>query len=309
MDPNLLYWKKHGQTFFSRFQHWFFFHDPLILFSSDREIIQAHAALGRGEHEDSQAVQLSLSSFQADSGHVIPLYVRPAALFYITSPVVLATALPHFSVGLSLVQQFALHHYLAAFNLGHRNCSTKQREKERLNPFLLITGTASLLACIGALPHVFIKGLNIRSGPSLSFLRLIVPIPLSAALAFLNVSIVRREETKLGIQVFDANGNPVGHSKAAGEKAVRETALSRAALFGTTTAVPNLVMLFLKRRSQILSKQGAFLHLASAGLSLTLMIPVSFSLFPTLGTIKRENVEEQLQASATDGLLYYHRGL
>ena len=64
------------------------------------------------------------------------------------------------------------------------------------------------------------------------------------------------------------------------------------------------------------------------------MIPVSFSLFPQLGTvsaaillcclvfsvvdsadtdlvlqIKRENVEEELRAAADDGLFYYHRGL
>lgn len=64
------------------------------------------------------------------------------------------------------------------------------------------------------------------------------------------------------------------------------------------------------------------------------MIPVSFSLFPQLGTVRfmillgcdvvlvmnsadvdlvlqieKENVEEELQAAADNGQLYYHRGL
>lgn len=87
---------------------------------------------------------------------------------------------------------------------------------------------------------------------------------------------VRSEESENGIQVFDSSGNPVGLSKAAAEKvkkkkrrdfskilsslktfsakylflfvqAVRETALSRAALFGTTAAVPNLLVFLLQR--------------------------------------------------------------
>lgn len=86
---------------------------------------------------------------------------------------------------------------------------------------------------------------------------------------------VRSEELESGIQVFDSDGKSVGLSKAAGEKvlypskcdleqlwsahygcelllvafvqAVKETALSRAALFGTTAALPNLVFLLLRR--------------------------------------------------------------
>lgn len=133
----------------------------------------------------------------------------------------------------------------------------------------------------------------------------------AAAVAFFNVLTVRSEESDTGIQVFDSNGNPVGLSKAAGEKAVRETALSRAALFGTTAAVPNLLFLLLQR-SRFFQKNSllaAPLRHISVAFILGLMIPVSFSLYPQLGTIKKENIEEELQAAAVDGPLYYHRGL
>eukprot|EP00064_Thunnus_orientalis_P007925 superscaffoldBa00000911_g7947 len=132
-----------------------------------------------------------------------------------------------------------------------------------------------------------------------------------AALAFFNVFTVRSEESETGIQVFDSNGNLVGISKAAGEKAVRETALSRAALFGTTAAVPSLLVSLLQRTRlfQRNSLLVAPLRHISVAFVLGLMIPVSFSLFPQLGTIKKENVEEELQAAAVDGQLFYHRGL
>lgn len=94
-------------------------------------------------------------------------------------------------------------------------------------------------------------------------------------------------------------------------QAVRETALSRAALFGTTAAVPNLMVLLLQRTRpfQRNSLLAAPLRHISVAFVLGLMIPVSFSLFPQLGTIRKENVEQELRAAADNGQLYYHRGL
>ncbi|KAG7999947.1 Sideroflexin-4 [Nibea albiflora] len=214
-----------------------------------------------------------------------------------------------------------------------------------------------------ALPQIFIKRIGVRSAPIQTFFKSILPVPLSAALALFSVFTVRSEESETGIQVFDSSGNPVGLSKAAAEKAVRETALSRAALFGTTAAVPNLLVLLLKRsvtfkcssvnvdkiNSTCQTSSEIFLYRRrlfqrtllvtplrhiSVVFVLGLMIPVSFSLFPQLGTvrslilqccnvfpvmnsadidlvlqIKKENVEEELQAAAEGGQLYYHRGL
>lgn len=112
--------------------------------------------------------------------------------------------------------------------------------------------------------------------------------------------------------------------------------MSRAALFGTTAAVPNLMVLLLQRTRpfQRNSLLAAPLRHISVAFVLGLMIPVSFSLFPQLGTvrfmillccnafhlmnsadidpvlqIRKENVEQELRAAADNGQLYYHRGL
>ncbi|XP_044071205.1 sideroflexin-4 [Siniperca chuatsi] len=314
MDPNLLFWKSQGQSFLSRLRIWVNLLDPTSLLSSDAEIQKAHSLLGSGEklnETDGQALTLSLSSVHADSGAALPLVFRPPALLPISAPLVVASFLPHSSVKPALFWQFLLHSYSAGFNYANRNSSSEQGKKMSLKQLLLIAGTVSYATCAGALPQIFINRLGVRSAPIQTFFRSILPIPLSAALAFFNVFTIRSEESETGIQVFDSSGNPVGLSKAAGEKAVRETALSRAVLFGTTAAVPNLLVLLLQRKRlfQRNSLLVAPLRHISVAFVLGLMIPVSFSLFPQLGTIRKENVEEELQAVADDGQLYYHRGL
>ncbi|CAN9500090.1 unnamed protein product [Ophioblennius macclurei] len=314
MDPNLLYWRAEGKSFLSRLLTWFDLLDPTLLLASDAEVQKAHTLLGREEKlgkEDESAVTLSLSSVHADSGAPLPLVFRPPAVFPISGPLVLASLLPHSSVKPALLWQLLLQSYCAGFNFAHRNSSSEQGAKTSLRQLLLMAGTVSYTACAGALPQIFINRLNVRSPPVLSFFRTALPIPLSAALAFFNVFTVRNEETESGIQVFDHQGNLVGVSKAAGKQAVRETALSRAALFGMTAALPNLLLLLLRRwrlfqRNSLLT---APVRHVSTALVLGLMLPVSFSLFPQLGTIKREKLEEELKAAAAGGHLFYHRGL
>ncbi|XP_070696556.1 sideroflexin-4 [Pempheris klunzingeri] len=314
MDPNLLYWRSEGQSFLSRLRIWLDLLDPTSLLSSDAEVQKAHALLGSGEklnEKGGHAQTLSLSSVHADSGAAIPLVFRPPAFLPISGPLVVASFLPHIGVKPALFWQFLLQSYSAGFNHANRNSSSEQGKTTSLKQLLLIAGAVSYATCAGVLPQFFINRLGVRSAPLHTFFRSILPIPLSAALAFFNVLTVRSEESETGIQVFDSNGNPVGLSKAAGDKAVRETALSRAVLFGATTAVPTLLVFLLQRtrffqRSSLLV--APFRH-ATVAFALGLMIPVSFSLFPQLGTIRKENVEEKLRTAADNGHLYYHRGL
>ncbi|XP_008282855.1 sideroflexin-4 [Stegastes partitus] len=314
MDPNLLHWREQGQSFLRRLQTWIHLLDPSLLLSSDPEIQKAHALIGSSDPQDKKdeaALTLSLSSAHADSGAALPLVFRPPAFLPISGPLVFASLLPHTTVKSALFWQFLLQSYNAGFSHANRNASTEQGKKTSLKQLLLIAGTVSYTSCAGALPQILINRLSIRSPDVLMFCRSIIPIPLTAALAFFNVFTVRNEESETGIQVFDRDGNPVGISKAAAEKAVRETALSRAVLFGCTAVFPNLLVLLLKRtrffqKNSLLA--APFRHI-SAVLTMGLMVPVSFSLFSQLGTIKREALEEELQAGAAGGQLFYHRGL
>lgn len=314
MDPNLLYWKTEGQSFFSRLQTWFSLLNPSLLLASEPEIQNAHARLGTAKdlgQEDGASVILSLSSVHPDSGANLPLAFRPPAVFPFSSPLVLGNLLPHVKVRPALFWQFLQQSYYTGFNYANRNSSSEESPKISLSQLVLMAGTVSFTTCAGAFPWMITKQLSIQSPPVLTFCRSIMPIPLSAALAFFNVFTVRYGELDSGVQVFDERGHLVGVSKAAARQAVTDTALSRAALFGMTAAVPNLLVLLLKRTRLFQRNlvQAATVRHASGLLFLGLMLPVSFSLFPPVGTINGEKLEAELRAEAAGGHLFYHRGL
>ncbi|XP_061545797.1 sideroflexin-4 isoform X1 [Phycodurus eques] len=314
MDANLLYWKSHGESVFSRLKVWVNLLDPSFLLTSNAEIQETRTQLRSEEKvkkKDEHAWNISLSSIHPDSGSVLPLVFRPPAFLPLTAPLVVASFLPHKSIKPAFFWQFLLQSYTAGFNYANRNSSSEQGQTASLKQLLLIAGTVSYATCAGALPQIIVNRLGTRSLLIQNFFRFIVPVPLSAALAFSNVFTVRGEECETGIQVFDSNGNTVGISKAAAEKAVMETALSRAVLFGTTGAVPSLLVSVLKR-TRLFQKNSLLIppirHI-SVAFVLGLMIPLSFSLFSQMGTIRKENVEEELQAKMAEGQLFYHRGL
>ncbi|XP_010896388.2 sideroflexin-4 [Esox lucius] len=305
MDINLLFWKNEGKTFLSRLRIWFSVLDPRSLFSSDAEIKNAPSIIGSAERNLNYE-----SSVHAGTSDILPTVFRPQAFFPISAPLVVASFLPHTMVKSALLWQFLLQSYVAGFNHANRNTLPDQGLKTSLKQGLLIVGSVAYATCAGAIPQIVMRRLRLSSPAAQMFFRSILPIPLSASLMYFNVVVIRSEESENGIQVFDTDGNSVGMSKAAGTKAVQETAVSRAALFGTTAAVPSLV-LFLLQKGRFLQSPlllAPIRHISTA-IVLGLMIPVSFSLYPQLGTIKKENLEKEFQPAAASGPLFYHKGL
>uniref|UniRef100_A0A4W5PEF1 Sideroflexin 4 n=1 Tax=Hucho hucho TaxID=62062 RepID=A0A4W5PEF1_9TELE len=312
MDINLLYWKNEGKTFLSRLRLWFNILDPssfdpkLFNGSVHYDLIMAFILIS----------DLFLqSSVHAGTGAILPAVFRPQGTWLINILFiflqVVASFLPHSGVKPALFWQFLLQSYSAGFNHANRNTSSDKGIKTSLKQGLLIVGSVAYATCAGAIPQIVIQRLSMSSPAVQMFFRSVLPIPLSASLAYFNVVIVRSEESENGIQVFDSNGNSVGISQAAGAKAVKETALSRAALLGTSAAVPNL-LIFLLQKARFLQRSPLLVapirHISTA-IVLGLMIPVSFSLYPQLGTIKKEKLEKELETAAVSGELFYHRGL
>lgn len=315
MDPNLLFWKSHGQSFLSRVKIWFDLLDPTLLLSSDNEIRKAHSLLKNDEKQSDEqghrAATVALSSVHADTGEVLPICFRPPALFPLSSTMVYVAFMPHNTVKSALFCHFLLQSYFTGFNYINRNASSKQEKEMSLKQMLLNVGVISYATCAGAVPQIIIHRLQVSNPFVKNFCRTILSIPIAAFLAYCNLTIVRSEEYEKGIQVFDSEGNVVGLSKAAGEKAVRETALSRAALLGIAAAGPKPILNYLQR-IKFLQRRPLLLKVLrpyTVAFIFGLMIPVSFSLFPQLGTIKKQNLEKELQAAAMEDHLFYHRGL
>uniref|UniRef100_A0A673I2R5 Sideroflexin-4-like n=1 Tax=Sinocyclocheilus rhinocerous TaxID=307959 RepID=A0A673I2R5_9TELE len=242
---------------------------------------------------------------------VISPVFRSQVFLPISAPLVVASLIPHKGIKPALFWQFLLQTYCAGFNHANRNATATKDNKTSMKQSILIVGTAAYSTFAGALPQIILKRFRLIGAVAENFSRSLLPIPLSACLAAFSVMVVRSEEADNGIRVFDSNGNAIGLSKAAGSKAIKETALSRAALFGTTAAVPTLLLALLKR-AKFVQRNPMIIapvrHISTA-IIFGLMIPVSFSLFPQFGKIKKESLEEAFQSLDSNGELFYHRGL
>uniref|UniRef100_A0A672LEE2 Sideroflexin 4 n=1 Tax=Sinocyclocheilus grahami TaxID=75366 RepID=A0A672LEE2_SINGR len=236
----------------------------------------------------------------------------------ISAPLVVASLIPHKGIKPALFWQFLLQTYCAGFNHANRNATATKDNKTSMKQSILIVGTAAYSSFAGVreifvtvLASQLYSSVRLIGAVAENFSRSLLPIPLSACLAAFSVIVVRSEEADNGIRVFDSNGNAIGLSKAAGPKAIKETALSRAALFGTTAAVPTLLLALLKR-AKFVQRNPMIIapvrHISTA-IIFGLMIPVSFSLFPQFGKIKKESLEEEFQSLDRNGELFYHRGL
>lgn len=316
MDPNLQYWQNNGQSFLSRLGLWSKILDPTLLLSQ-AEIEEARTLIQNEENTPgkndkvSNAWLLSLSSVHSDTGAVISPAYRPQVFLPISAPLVVGSLIAHKGIKSAMFWQFVLHTYCAGFNHANRNATATKDNKTTMKQSLLILGAVSYSTVTGALPQIILQRLRLVSSLTQTICRSFLPVPLAAGLAAFNIMVVRSEEAENGISLFDANGNAVGVSKEAGFKAVKETAISRATLFGTTAALPTFLMAllerakFVQRNPRLIAPIGSMCTVITFGL----MIPVSFSLFPQLGKIKKENLEKEFQSLDGNEELFYHRGL
>ncbi|NXK63960.1 SFXN4 protein, partial [Sylvietta virens] len=210
-----------------------------------------------------------------------------------------------------LFLQFVFHTYTAAFTLINGNGTPKAEEYSlQQKQILLGLGAISYSACIGALPLAFMNRYALKSSLMQLVVRKLLPAPLFGLTSAFTVGMVRSPEFENGIEVMDRNGKVIGVSKKAGEKAVRETALSRAVLFGTTFLLPEALMYCVQRAKLI--KNPHALGPARMFVIMSVlagMLPVSFSMFPQCGEIKRADLEPEILSSTEETVFFYNRGI
>ncbi|NWR62973.1 SFXN4 protein, partial [Bucorvus abyssinicus] len=312
MDANLRFWRAEGQSFFQRFLLWADVLDPLLLLKSSDEIRRSRLLLQNSGKAPSEPIQndqvvsfafffSSKSSVHPDTDKIIPVMFRPPGNLN-----------PKFIVTYNLLfLQFTFHMYNTAFTLLNGNGTTKAEEysvQEKQIYYGL--GAISYAACIGALPLVFMNRYTLKSPLTQLVVRKVLPAPILGLMSAFTVAVVRSPEFENGIEVMDRNGKVVGVSQKAGEKAVRETALSRAILFGTTFFLPPVLMYFVERAK--LAKTPRVLATVRTLVILSVlagMLPISLSMFPQCGEIKRADLEPEILSSTEETELFYNRGI
>ncbi|NWI59952.1 SFXN4 protein, partial [Calyptomena viridis] len=210
-----------------------------------------------------------------------------------------------------LFLQFVLHTYTTGFTLLNGNGTPKVEDYSVLEKQVVYgLGAISYAACVGALPLVFMNRYTLKSPLTELIVRKLLPAPLFGFTSAFTAAVVRSPEFENGIDVMDRNGNVVGVSQNAGEKAVRETALSRALLFGTTFFLPEVLM-YLVQRAKLVKTPRALASVRMIVITpvLAVMVPASFSMFPQCGEIKRADLEPEILSSTEETELFYNRGI
>ncbi|KAM6346985.1 sideroflexin-4 isoform 5-T6 [Alca torda] len=293
MDANLRFWRAEGQSFFQRFLLWADVLDPLLLLKSSDEIRRTRLLLQNSGKTLSEPIQNDQSSVHPDTDKTIPVLFRPPAFLPICLPL------------------FMFHTYTTGFTLLNGNGTVKVEDYPLQQKQIFYgLGAISYAACIGALPLVFMNRYTLKSSLTQLVVKKLLPAPLLGLMSAFTVAVVRSPEFENGIEVMDRNGKVVGVSQKAGEKAVKETALSRAVLFGTTFFLPALLTYFVERAKFAKTPRAlASVRMFMITSVLAGMLPVSLSMFPQCGEIKRADLEPEIQSSTEETELFYNRGI
>ncbi|XP_029416608.1 sideroflexin-4 isoform X3 [Nannospalax galili] len=291
MEPNLRFGISERQSFFRRFLQWMDLLDPVNLFISIGSIEKSRQLLFTTEdaskhYLDNRRIKdawnRSLSTVHPDSSKLIPTLFRPAAFLPVTAPVVIMSMMPAKGMNSMVLPQVCLYGYNTAFTITN--------------------GNASYL-----IPHMVQMKYPLEN----FWLKKALPVVFLAQVSGMNVFACRSFERVRGIEVMDKEGRVIGYSRKAGRKAVRDTAISRAVLFGTSALVPEVTIYFLKR-TQFFPLTPLSLKMARVSFTLLimgLMVPASFGMFPQVGQIQCSKLEEEIQSSTEETELFYNRGV
>ncbi|NXH42453.1 SFXN4 protein, partial [Dicaeum eximium] len=317
MDANLRFWRAEGQSFFQRFLLWADALDPLLLLKSPNEIRRTRLLIQVNEKTLTEPIQNNQvfwtaveSSVHPDTDKIIPVLFRPPAFMPITLPLVVVSSVQR-QARHSFFWQFVFHTYTTAFTLVNGNGTPKAEEHSLPQKQIVLgLGAISYSACVGALPLAFVNRYSLKSPLMQLVVRKLLPAPLLGLTSAFTAVMVRSPEFDNGIEVMDRNGKVIGVSKKAGEKAVMETALSRAVLFGTTFFLPEVLM-YCVQRARLVKNHRALGPVRMFVIMSVLagMLPVSFSMFPQCGEIKRAELEPEILASTEETEFFYNRGI
>ncbi|XP_042646237.1 sideroflexin-4 isoform X3 [Tyto alba] len=276
MDANLRFWRAEGQSFFQRFLLWADVLDPLLLLKSADEIRTTRLLIQNSGKTLNEPIQND--------------EVQAKQTFFC---------------------QFVLHTYTTGFTLFNGNGTAKAEEYSvQQKQVVCGLGAISYAACIGAFPLFFMNRYTLKNSLMQLVVRKLLPAPLLGLMSAFTVAVVRSPEFENGIEVMDRNGKVVGVSQKAGEKAVKETALSRAVLFGTAFFLPAVITYFLERKKFAKTPRAlASVRMFAFTSVLAGMLPVSLSMFPQCGEIKRADLEPEILSSTEETELFYNRGI
>eukprot|EP00808_Paulinella_micropora_P016809 g50927.t1 len=277
-------------TYMGRVRHFLDVINPMSLFTSDATLKKSVELLEAQENhtldptvtvEDLwRAKAVKESVLHPQTGQPIFPLCRMSAFVPMNAPIVVGMLSTQSKAGM-IFWQWYNQSYNVAVNHANRNASNEMSTEAIASAY----AGAVLSSCSIALglDSVLKKAEAAKLSPLLLRVsRSLIPFTAVAGAGSLNIYLMRRNETKEGIMVQDADGNDVGTSVIAGKMAVQQSAITRVVLPMPILVLPPLIENGLKSgglwpttpRMASATKLGLIIS------CLSFALPFSIGLFP-----------------------------
>ncbi|OEJ82993.1 putative mitochondrial transport protein FSF1 [Hanseniaspora osmophila] len=310
-------------TYWGRVKHCAEVSDPRELLNTDKDLDAAkkvisdyrNGVLKTTTPEFWEAKKKLDSTIHPDTGEKVLLPFRMSCCVMSNLVVCVGMMTPGLGTMGTMFWQWANQSLNVAINSANSNKSHKMSTSTLITNYTAAV-TASCGVAVG-LNKLIPKLKNLSPNTKLILGRL-VPFAAVVSAGIVNVFLMRGEEIRKGINVFDENGDQVGVSKKAAVVAVGETAASRVINATPIMVVPPLLMV---RLQKTILKNKSFMvqQLASLGIiTLTSFVALPFALaaFPQHEAIALKHLEPELsnkQLTTKDGkkieTVYFNRGM
>lgn len=290
-------------TYWGRVQHCAELSDPRMLLNTPSDVETARQLIGayrRGETKHMspelwRAKRVLDSTLHPDTGETVMLPFRMSS--YVLSNLVVTVGMltPGMGTAGTLFWQIANQSLNVAVNTANANKSHPLSTTQLVTSYLMaVTGSCSVALGLNAI----VPRLKNVTPQTKTLLTRLVPFAAVVSAGMVNVFLMRGEEIRKGITVFDKTTNEeLGTSKTAAKYAVGETALSRVINATPVMVVPPL-LLFRLQRSVLKGKSRFVETIANLGLitvTAFAVLPFALAIFPQTRTLDATSLEDKFK--------------
>uniref|UniRef100_A0A060TBV1 Sidoreflexin n=1 Tax=Blastobotrys adeninivorans TaxID=409370 RepID=A0A060TBV1_BLAAD len=301
-------------TYWGRVKHCAEVSDPRMLLNTSKDIESARTLIFQYKNNPSMSMTPELwrakrvldSTLHPDTGIPVMLPFRMSS--YVLSNLVVTAGMlqPNLGTAGTLFWQVANQSLNVAVNTANANKSHPMTVQQLVtNYFLAVAGSCSVALGLNAL----VPRLRVKESTR-TILGRLVPFAAVVSAGMVNVFLMRSEELKRGISVFDEEGKDLGSSKTAAFYAVGETALSRVINATPVMVLPPLILVRLQR-GILRNKSNFAVNLANFGLitvTAFAALPFALAIFPQKRTVDVTKLEDRFQKTGVKQV-WFNRGM
>lgn len=309
-------------TYWGRVRHCAEISDPSMLLNTSQDIQKAKLMVWEYRNglrpemtpELWRAKKILDSSIHPDTGETVMLPFRMSSCVLSNLVVTAGMLTPNLKTAGTLFWQIANQSLNVAINTANANKSHPLTTKQIITNYSLAV-SASCTVALGL--NSLVPRLKSVLPNTRMILGRLVPFAAVVSAGIVNVFLMRSEEIKKGITVFDKLGKEVGTSKTAAIHAVGETAASRVINATPIMVIPPLILARLEKTRLLRGKPKSVETLVNIGLIFTtslVALPFALAVFPQRRTLPVSKLEPKFQGlKGADGEpvteLQFNRGI